>query len=96
MENKLPVPGVVAKPVYISCSGGCKKTWLANDIDKSGWSLLEISGRYRCPTCTHLLHGVSFIPGTRPGDFIDKVPPNSRGALPKETASTISPPVLKG
>jgi len=83
-------------PRYISCSGGCKALHLADEIDKSGWTFLEISGRYRCGACERELHAASFIPGTEPGEFVDALPADSRGALPKETASSISPPSLKG
>lgn len=69
----------------IGCSGGCGLAVLAEDIEKSGWSYLQITGRYRCGTCERLLYAASTQPGTWPreGDSTDPLPPNSIGALKK-------------
>lgn len=85
-----------APPPVITCCGGCKRTWPAADIEASGWELLSISTRYRCGECTRELHEVAALLGVPPGDFVDAVPPGSRGALPKETSLTILPPAVRG
>jgi hypothetical protein len=48
-----PKPAMTAPP--IPCSAGCKRSVPAADILGSGWYYLEITGRYRCPTCTREL-----------------------------------------
>jgi hypothetical protein len=83
----------------IACSSGCgNKTWLneKGEPAQAGWEYLSISARWRCGTCWRELRAASAFPGAPAGEFIDAIPPDSRGALPKETATTISPPVLKG
>lgn len=42
------------------CSSGCKRTATdLADASSKGWSLLEISQRWRCPTCTRELEAAS-------------------------------------
>jgi hypothetical protein len=62
--------------------------------EDSAWSLLAISNAWRCPACDRALRQAAQIVGTE-GITPDTLPPASRGALPKETASTIAPPVLR-
>lgn len=47
------------EPPTIPCSAGCKRRWLADDIEASGWERLPITGWYRCPDCTRELTEVS-------------------------------------
>lgn len=61
----------------------------------AGWSYLSIRGAWRCGSCAHALSAAYQITGTpAPSGFVDPLPPASRGALRKETASTIAAPVV--
>lgn len=57
------------------------------DALQAGWTHLTISNRWRCPNCMTTLQLAGRIVGTD-GVTKDRLPPGSRGALPKETAST--------
>jgi len=62
----------------------------------AGWSYLSIRAAWRCGPCANALAAAAQIgPGTQaPSVFVDALPPGSRGALRKETASTIAAPVV--
>lgn len=57
----------------------------------AGWSRLQITGRWRCGECAGALIAARNLTGAA-GETQDKLPKDSRGALKKETASTITPP----
>lgn len=61
----------------------------------AGWSYLSIRAAWRCGACARALIDAAQIPGESAGDFVDQLPAGSRGALRKETASTIAAPVVK-
>ena len=62
---------------------------------QAGWSYLEITKAYRCGACDGALRAVRHIIGP---DAVtpDNLPPDSLGAIKRETASGILPPVVKG
>lgn len=61
----------------------------------AGWSYQSIRGAWRCGACAYALSAAYQITGTpAPTEFVDPLPPGSRGALRKETASTIAAPVV--
>lgn len=62
--------------------------------ERAGWSWLSILGAWRCGACEGALWQARDIKGTGAG-IVDELPPTSRGALRKETASTIDPPRVK-
>lgn len=65
----------------IGCAGGCGRKTPADDIEQSGWSRLDITGRYRCGECNRVLLHASTTEGAPPRDEVDTLPPASRGAL---------------
>lgn len=72
----------------INCRDGCG----AETTDDGGsFTFLAIAGGWRCGACVRKLLETSALVGVD-GETTDKLDPKSRGALPKETASTISPP----
>lgn len=80
----------------ISCRGACgKKVADPEAAGAAGWVYLQITRGYRCPDCEEDLRKASALVGMGDGAIQD-LPPDSRGALPKETASGILPPALKG
>lgn len=81
----------------ISCSTGCKRT-VEDEVGAStaGWEYLSISARWRCPTCYRELRAAASIVGGTKQAADTIVDPKSRGALRRETASTILPPSVKG
>lgn len=80
----------------LPCKGECGAK-VADDeaATAAGWEYLSISGKYRCGKCTRELRAAGRMVGTEPGIFVDPLPADSRGALPKETASSISAPTVK-
>ena len=62
---------------------------------QAGWSYLHVAGGWRCGACTHTLALAARLQGTEAAYTPDPLPPHSRGALPKETASGILPPTVK-
>ena len=58
---------------------------------QAGWSRLQITGRWRCGPCAAGLIAARNMTGTA-GETQDSLPKDSRGALKKETASSITPP----
>jgi hypothetical protein len=84
-----------ATPV-VKCRGGCGKSHPTDDAAMhAGWTYLWITKGYRCGDCERELRAAGSIVGT---DQItsDPLPKDSRGALPKETASTIMQPSVRG
>jgi hypothetical protein len=77
----------------IGCAGGCGKTVHPDDVAASGWTLLQITGRYRCGECDRNLAFASTATGAPPRDAADILPPHSRGAL-KELPQR--PPLREG
>lgn len=76
----------------IGCRGGCGAKVVDEEAAQAaGWAFLEISKGYRCGACDRELRAANAIVGTD-GQTLDALPPDSRGALPKETASTIAAP----
>lgn len=65
----------------IGCAGGCGKKTAAETVEKSGWSCLEITGRYRCGECGRDLVRAAGSAGTSPRSDVDNLPPRSIGAL---------------
>lgn len=61
----------------------------------AGWSCLSVAGGWRCGPCSNALAIASGIAGAPGADFVDPLPAESRGALPRETASTIAASVVK-
>lgn len=60
-----------------------------------GWSFLQITGGWRCGRCDGELQAASRMVGTD-DQTTDTLPADSRGALPRETASGIVAPAVKG
>jgi hypothetical protein len=84
------------KPEPIACAAGCARTVADDDAASAGaWSYLAISRRWRCPTCRRELDAAQAIAGGT-GTPDEVLPPDSRGALRRETASTVLPPSVKG
>lgn len=79
----------------ITCRGECGIKQPSEEAAlQAGWSHLEISNGWRCGACGRLLREAGSIVGTD-GVTEDRLAPDSRGALPKETASTILQPTVK-
>jgi hypothetical protein len=80
----------------IACNAGCGVT-VADDAEAEtrGWSWLMVARGWRCRACIRALTAASGLPGTPARTFVDAVPADSRGALRKETATTITPPSVK-
>lgn len=78
----------------INCRSGCGVT-MADEAAaiQAGWWYLQITRGWRCPSCDRELLNASSLVGTA-DETTDTLDPNSRGALPKETASTILPPTV--
>lgn len=75
-----------------SCTSACGRT--ADNPLQAGWAYLDITRQWRCPDCVQELHAAGSMVG-QGVDAGDPLPPDFRGALPKETASTIYPPTVK-
>lgn len=84
------------RPV-IGCRDSCGREVRGFEEDALlvGWHYLDITKNWRCPDCTRALGAAQNIVGTEGGYAPDPLPPTSRGALAKETASSIYPPVVK-
>jgi hypothetical protein len=81
----------------INCVDGCGTPGCQHEdeaLDRV-WHHLEISDRWRCADCTRALREAASLVGTD-SITVDKLPADSRGALPKETASTIYPVSVRG
>lgn len=80
----------------VSCRGECGKTHPDEAAaEHAGWNYLWITKGWRCGDCARALHAAGQMSGTD-GMTQDTLPKDSRGALPKETASTILPASVKG
>ena len=81
------------KTVTIACGDACgaELTTPVTEVDRIPWLWLPVANKYRCGACQRALQTASSIEGVEQHPFVDNVPKDSRGALPKETASTISP-----
>lgn len=84
-------------PQRIACNAGCG-TAIADDGEAAtlGWTWLMVARGYRCPACVKALAVASGLQGTPARRFVDALPADSRGALSKETASTITAVAVKG
>lgn len=81
---------------FIGCRGGCGGKQPDDEAAaRAGWRYLEITKGWRCGSCERALALASTMHGhgTDGGDALN---PHDRGALPKETASTIMPPSVRG
>lgn len=77
---------------FIGCRGGCGAKQVDGEAAAhAGWRYLEITRGWRCAACDRALTAASGIVG-RGVDAGDSLDPSDRGALPKETASTILAP----
>lgn len=91
-----PIPTTDQADVLIGCRGGCGLKMADDDAaSQAGWNYLEITKGWRCGTCERELRAASGIVG-HGLDSGDDLAPDSRGALPKETASTITAPAVRG
>jgi hypothetical protein len=80
----------------LRCRDACGASVADQDgAERAGWSFLQITNSWRCGACAGALYRANGIVGTS-GETADTLPPMSRGALPKETATTIAPPAVKG
>lgn len=81
----------------IRCRGQCGSA-LPDDeaAQRAGWSYLQITAGWRCGACERALIEAAHLTGTPGGYSPDPLPSSSRGALPRETASSILPPSVKG
>ena len=61
-------------------------------LNARGWVWLASVGRWRCQACAERLTTVRAQLAADP-TFADRLDPRSRGALPRNTAVTIVPPV---
>lgn len=87
---------------FVSCRDGCgaevefpDATTLAEAaaaLTAKGWVWLSSVGRWRCDGCANRLTTVVAQLEADP-TFADRLDPRSRGALPRNTAVTIVPPV---
>lgn len=71
------------EPVLIGCTGGCGRKTPADDIERSGWSFLHITGRYRCGGCERDLERAAHAAGAPSRNDVDPLPSDSLGALKK-------------
>lgn len=72
----------------VSCVGGCKQFFESENPDAlqkmaeaAGWGLLPITNRYRCGACERELKRASTQEGAPPRLDVDKLKPDSIGAL---------------
>lgn len=80
----------------LGCRDSCGKIVVDEEAAlQAGWHYLMITKQWRCGECARSLGLAQHLPGT-PGAYRpDPLPPTSRGALSKETASGILPPSVK-
>lgn len=80
----------------IRCRGLCGAALPDDEAAlRAGWSYLQITTGWRCGLCERELRAAGGIAGHDQASE-DALPPSSRGALPRETASSILPPSVKG
>jgi hypothetical protein len=94
-ERAMTSTPVEHAPPRIACADACGASLPEAEINQHGWQFLEIQRRYRCPACFRALRAAAGIKGTTRAPFVDEIAPDSRGALRKETASTIAAPSVK-
>ena len=63
--------------------------------EEAGWTRLAVAGGWRCGNCVRICLEAGAIVGMQDEGFVDHLPATSRGALPKETASTIAKPAVR-
>jgi hypothetical protein len=79
----------------LGCNDECGNVVSDEDAAlQAGWSRLQITGRWRCGRCAAALIAARNMNGAA-GETQDTLPKDSRGALRKETASSIAPPTLR-
>lgn len=77
---------------FIGCRGGCGAKQPDDDAAAlAGWRYLQITKGWRCGPCDRDLVAASSLRG-QGADTGDALDPQDRGALPKETASSILAP----
>lgn len=82
--------------MIVNCYDTCGASQPSEDAAmQAGWTYLSIAGKWRCGACAGALYRASSTRG-HSGSTPDTLDKHSRGALPKETASTITPPSVKG
>lgn len=76
----------------VRCRDRCGRSQPNEDAAlQAGWSWLSIAGGWRCGPCGGALAAAARLRG--PDELPrDALPPDSRGALTRETASSITPP----
>lgn len=81
----------------VRCRGLCGAAHTdENAALRAGWSCLQITAGWRCGACERALLAAGRMKGhDRPSDG-DPLPLDSRGALPRETATSILAPAVKG
>lgn len=62
------------KPQLISCSDECGHSLPAETIESSGWTYLQIRGRWRCPECRRALEQVNQTDLTAPSQCPPPIP----------------------
>lgn len=89
-------------PEVIPCRDGCGATVIDDLVDgmhaaeHAGWSWLAVTGSWRCGACEGALWRARGVEGTAAQPFVDPLPADSRGALKRETASSILAPAVRG
>lgn len=81
----------------INCMDKCGATAAdEKDAENKSWTFLPVARAYRCPACCRAMERAGTMTGrTIPDNFVDKLPADSIGALPKKTADSILPPSVK-
>lgn len=80
----------------LKCRDGCGAAVEdESGAEAAGWSYLSIRAAWRCGPCARELYAASTLVGPPAAPFVDTLPPDSRGALRKETASTIAAPSVR-
>lgn len=81
----------------VSCRDQCGAVQPSGEeAMRAGWTEMSMRGHgWRCGPCTRSLAQAGGIVGVPAAKFVDPLPLESTGALRKETASTISAPVVK-
>lgn len=91
-----------AQAQFVPCRDGCGAevefadgvtlNEAAEELRAKGWVWMASVGRWRCDACANRLSTVTAQLAADP-TFADRLDPRSRGALPRNTAVTILPPV---
>jgi len=67
----------------VGCAGSCGREIQSAAVEKSGWSYLHITGRWRCGACERDLARAAHADGAPARVDADTLPPHSIGALKK-------------